>query len=134
MILLDIAENYKFVIQDEVQSCHWHQQSCTLHPVVIYYIKDGKIREEPICIISDDLIHDTSFVHQVIDMTISYIKEQLKLEMKKIHYFSDGWLGSTKTSKIFKCLLTTKRLFGELQLVFFATCHGKAHVMALVAQ
>ena len=31
----DFAENYKFLIQDEIQSYHWNQRQYTLHPIVI---------------------------------------------------------------------------------------------------
>ena len=31
----DFAENYKFVVQDEVQGFHWNTSQITLHPVVI---------------------------------------------------------------------------------------------------
>ena len=36
----DFAENYSFVIQDKVQSFHWNNLQCTLHPVVLYYTTD----------------------------------------------------------------------------------------------
>ena len=37
IVLLDFAENFKFVVQDEVQSYHWNSQQCILHPIVVYY-------------------------------------------------------------------------------------------------
>ena len=37
LFLSDFAENYQFVIQDEVQGFHWNNFQCTLHPVVTYY-------------------------------------------------------------------------------------------------
>ena len=33
--ILDFAENYQFIVQDEVQGFHWHKSQCTLHPVVL---------------------------------------------------------------------------------------------------
>ena len=33
IILLDFAENYHFIVQDEVQGYHWNKDQCTLHPV-----------------------------------------------------------------------------------------------------
>ena len=36
IILGDFAENYSFVVQDEVQGFHWNNLRCTLHPVVVY--------------------------------------------------------------------------------------------------
>ena len=35
IIMGDFAENYKFMVQDEVQGFHWNNLQCTLHPVVI---------------------------------------------------------------------------------------------------
>ena len=36
IVLGDFAENYKFIVQDEIQGYHWNEQQCTLHPIVIY--------------------------------------------------------------------------------------------------
>ena len=33
IFLWDFAENYSFVVQDEVQSFHWKIVMCTIHPV-----------------------------------------------------------------------------------------------------
>ena len=41
IVLLDFAENYSFVIQDEVQGFHWNNIQATVHPIVIYYRQDG---------------------------------------------------------------------------------------------
>ena len=41
LVLLDFAENYSFVVQDEAQSFHWNNMQCSIHPAVIYYIYDG---------------------------------------------------------------------------------------------
>ncbi len=127
IILGDFAENYSFVVQDKVQGYHWNQQSCSLHPVVVYYLKDGKIAEQSLCIISDDLNHDTSFVYEVISMTISHIKENLNPAMKKAHYFSDGCAGQYKNCKNFFNLCLHQADFGVNCIwSFFATSHGKS--------
>ena len=39
----DFAENYQFVIQNEVQGFHWNNFQCTLHPVVTYYQENDKL-------------------------------------------------------------------------------------------
>ena len=41
IFLGDFAENYTFVVKDEVQSFHWRKQHCTLHPLVPYYKENG---------------------------------------------------------------------------------------------
>ena len=40
LILLYFAENYNYVVQDEVQTYYWKKQECTLHPVVLYHKND----------------------------------------------------------------------------------------------
>ena len=66
VVLLDFAENYHFIVQDEVQGYHWNKEQCTVHPVVIYY-KDGgnNLKHKSLCFLSDDLDHDTSVVHEL---------------------------------------------------------------------
>ena len=56
------AENYGFVLQDEVQSFHWRNLQATLHPVVIYYKENEKRKHFSYCVISDDVEHDVAMV------------------------------------------------------------------------
>ena len=39
IVLGDFAENYQFIMQDEIQSNHWSKTSCTFHPIVIYLLE-----------------------------------------------------------------------------------------------
>ena len=34
IIMLDFAENYQYVLQDEIQSFHWNNSQCSIHPAV----------------------------------------------------------------------------------------------------
>ena len=78
MVLGDFAENYQFLIQDEIQSFHWSKEYCTLHPLVIYYKdENGVLQHQSLCFISDDNSQDTCFVHQIQSMLIDFIKQQL---------------------------------------------------------
>ena len=79
-----------------MQSYHWNQQSCTLHPVVLYHKINGIVEEKSLCFISSDLGHDVFFVDQVIKATSEYIKNELCSNVHEIHYFSDGCSGQYK--------------------------------------
>ena len=35
IVLGDFAENYTFLVQDEIQGMHWNNQQYSLHPLVI---------------------------------------------------------------------------------------------------
>ena len=37
ILLGDFAENYAFVVQDEIQSYHWNTKQFSFHPIVLYY-------------------------------------------------------------------------------------------------
>jgi len=76
--LLDFAENYHYVVQDEVQGYHWNKDQCTLHPVVIYYKNQhNQLIHTSLCVLSDDLDHDTSFVHQLQRAVEEFCKENI---------------------------------------------------------
>ena len=55
----DFAENYHFVIQDDVQGFYWNNFQCTLHPVATYYQKNSELKNIFYCVTSDDRKHDT---------------------------------------------------------------------------
>ncbi len=88
IVLGDFAENFKFVIQDEIQSYHWNQQQCTLHPIVMYYkcTNESQLSMRSICFVSDDLNHDVNLVYKIVSYTVSIVKEELCLGVNKIYY------------------------------------------------
>ena len=101
LILLDFAENYHYVVQDEVQGHHWNKEQCTLHPVVLYYQDDNKeVQCTSLCFLSSDLEHDTSFVFELQRQTCEYIKKALP-NVTLLEYFSDGRAGQYKNFKTF---------------------------------
>ena len=127
LVLGDFAENYQFLIQDEIQSYHWSKEYCTLHPLVIYYKdSDGNLQHYSLCFISDDNMHDTSFVYQIQKLLVNFLKEKLP-HVKKIIYVSDGCGAQYKNYKNFMNLCSHKQDFGlDAEWVFFATSHGKS--------
>ena len=85
IILVDFAENFKFMFQDEVQSYHWTQQSCTLSPVVVYFKKDGLLASSSLCFISHYLNHNTAFAHKITFLTMGCIKESIMAHVRKAY-------------------------------------------------
>ena len=127
MALGDFAENYQYLIQDEIQSFHWSKEYCTLHPLVIYYKDgDGSLQQYSLCFISDDNTHDTSFVHKIQRLLVEFLKQRLP-SVTKIYYVSDGCGGQYKNYKNFLNLCCHKEDFSiEAEWIFFATSHGKS--------
>ena len=127
IILLDFAENYHYLVQDEVQGFHWNKDQCTLHPVVIYYKNENnELVHRSLCIISDDLDHDTNFVNKLQELVCHYIKNEMP-EITSIEYWSDGCAGQYKNYKNMMNLCLHNEDFGlKASWYFFATSHGKS--------
>ena len=101
IILLDFAENYSFLAQDEVQSFFWNCKQCTIHPAVVYYKNSmGLLKSKSYAFVSNDLKHDTPFVFEVQKGLIADITSFLP-GVTKIYYFSDGCAGQYKNYKNF---------------------------------
>ena len=102
-ILFDFAENFKFVVNDEVQGNHRNQQQRTLHPVVVHHKCNEKsqLTTTSLCFISDDLDHDVNTVHKILAESTKYIKENVSCNKEMLHYFSDGCAGQFKSCKHF---------------------------------
>jgi len=125
LFLGDFAENYKFVVQDEVQGFHWNNLQCSLHPVVIYYKENSLLKHISYCVLSDDLNHDVSFVYQVQKVVLSHLKVNCPF-INNVEYFSDGCGGQYKNRKSFLNLCKHQDDFNMSAVWnFFATSHGK---------
>lgn len=123
IVLGDFAENYTFVVQDEVESFHWSKQHCTLHPIVLYYKENGKLLQKSFCILSHDLEHDTSFVYDIQRELLKIIRTEMP-SVNKVENFSNGCAGQYKN---FKNLCSHKADFAiNANWTFFATSHGKS--------
>ena len=94
----DFAENYQFVIQDEVQGFHWNNSQCTLHPVVTYYQENGELKHISYYAISDVRKHDDALVYEVQKAILPDLKCKLPGQ-STIIYFTDGCAGQYKNQK-----------------------------------
>ena len=104
IVLEDFAEHYSFLVQDEIQGYHWNKSQCSLHPVAVCISSSDNLVESSLCILSEDLNHDVTFVYIVIKETVVFIKKELNPSMKILYYFSDGWAAQYKNCKHFVIL------------------------------
>ena len=127
IILLDFAENYHYLVQDEVQGFHWNKDQFTLHPAVLYYRNEaGEVVHSCFSFISDDLNHDTSFVYRLQELLCNFLRETMP-NIKTIKYWSDGCAGQYKNYKNKINLCMHQEDFGlNATWSFFATSHGKS--------
>jgi len=125
-VIADFAENYSFVLQDEVQGFHWNNAQATIHPFVIYYRDSGELHQLSYVVISDCLHHDTIAVYAFQKCLIEFLTSKFNSPPQKIVYFSDGSAAQYKNRKNFINLCYHKTDFRiDAEWHFFATSHGK---------
>lgn len=126
VVTLDFSENYAFVVQDEAQSYHWSSDYVTIHPFVIYYKQDDKVKHVSYVIISECLEHNTTAVYCFQKKLIQFLKSYFQFDIEKMYYFSDGSAAQYKNKKNFSNLCFHSQDFGiEAEWHFSATAHGK---------
>ena len=124
-MLGDFAENYSFVVQDEVEGFHWNNIQCSLHPAEIHYRKSDTLHRLSYTVISDDTKHDVKFVYKVMQVIISDIQERLN-NLKFIYFFTDGCAGQFKNQKtMFNLCQLEKEFQLKVEWNFFAISHNK---------
>ncbi|XP_063223012.1 uncharacterized protein LOC134531252 [Bacillus rossius redtenbacheri] len=125
IVLADFAENFTFVIQDEIQSYHWVNRQATVHPFVYYYKENDKLLTQCVCVISDHLDHNTTTVHTFQSHLMKHLKDTVP-SVQHIIYFSDGSSSQYKNKKNLINVCHHKNDFGlSAEWNFFATSHGK---------
>lgn len=132
LIISDFAENYTFVVQDEIQAFHWANQQCTIHPICIYYKNiDGELMNLSLIIIAESLEHNYTAVHLFQNKLLQFLKNKFG-NIKKLYFFSDGAASQYKNKKNFYGLCEMKIKYNiEVEWHFFATYHGKSSCDAI---
>ena len=51
IVLEDFAENFSFLVLDEIQGYHWNKSQCSLQPVVVYICSSDNLVESSLCIL-----------------------------------------------------------------------------------
>ena len=92
VIQMDFAQNFAFVIQQEVQCAFYFRQQATLFTI---YIRVGDEHRNMV-IISDSLTHDNKFVHAAQKILIEFIKVEYP-NVPVINYVTDGAISHFKS-------------------------------------
>lgn len=81
LVNCDFAENFTFVVQNEVQSAYWNQHQATLYTIVINI---GNSHHNMV-VISDRMVHDTAFVYCTQQLVVKFIRDEYPT-VNKINY------------------------------------------------
>jgi hypothetical protein len=126
VIVMDFAENYSFVVQDEVQSFHWSNLQCTVHPFCVYFKNaENGLENFSFVVIAESLQHNIVAVTLFKNKIIQYIQDRFGI-ISKLCFFSDGAASQYKNKKNFYDICQLKDALNiDVEWHFFATSHGK---------
>ncbi|XP_063967818.1 uncharacterized protein LOC135157146 isoform X2 [Lytechinus pictus] len=122
--VLDFAENYSCLSQNEVQAAHWWHNQATVHPIVANYRCPchDRVITHSMVYITDDKKHDhhavqAFFMHSLENLTVNH-----GINIGKMYRFSDGCASQYKSKGPFldvaNCHIPTEHHF-------FGSRHGK---------
>jgi hypothetical protein len=134
--VLDFAENYRPMHQNEVQTAHYAYHLITVHPCVTYYrcpLCSALVEESMVCI-SDDLKHDGFAVKAFVAATNKHLKETRGLQITKEVQFTDGCGVQYKSKKPFYDISQSHKENDHIvERNYFGTRHGKGPADRLAA-
>ena len=81
VVQMDIAENFSFVVQKEVQAAHWNKKQASIYTVVVTVGDD----HHNVVIISNRMVHDTASVYCAQELIVKFIKDVYPT-VQKINY------------------------------------------------
>lgn len=125
MICLDFSENYDFVEQDAIQGAHLNYQHCTLHPIVVYYLKEGEGKSKCFCYVSDDMKHDAAAVYSFVADKVKQLKE-VSPNFRELIVWSENGPNHNKCRQNFANISLFFSEFGiKIKWMTFFTFHGR---------
>ena len=132
IVISDFAENYTFVVQDEIQAYHWVNDQCTIHPFCIYYKnEENQLQTISYVVVAESLAHNYVSVYLFQMKLFEFLRSKFT-SIDKIFFFSDGAASQCKNKKNFYNLCTIEKDQNfKVEWHFFATYHGKGPCDAL---
>ena len=80
---MNFAENYSYVIQNEIQGFHWTNKYCTVHTCVCYFkVKNAngelETQHKSYCFLSEEVVHNVPMVHAFQSRLMSLLKDKVE--------------------------------------------------------
>ena len=124
-IHMEFAEDYRCRSQEEIQSAYWSQTQVTIHPVVAYYKKDGKLTHQSYVFISNEPSHDAKFVYALLKKLVPVLVK-LVPDAESIHYWTDSPTCQYRNKTIFKIISCHEEFFNvKASWNYMEAGHGK---------
>lgn len=132
IVISHFAENYTFLVQDEIQAYHWANDQCTVHPFCIYFKnEDNELQTVSLVVVAESLAHNYVSVYLFQMKLFEFLRSKFDA-IDKVTFFSDGAASQYKNKKNFYnlCIIEEEQNC-KVEWHFFATSHGKGPCDAL---
>ena len=130
IIKMDFAENYSFVVQDEVQSHYYNRDQCSVFTVVAYYRAYGRLQVRSFCGFTDDRLHDVPPVLAAMKHIIGRL--ETKTSFETVHYMTDGGPQHFKNRFMLWVVAKYEKIFRNAPVgIFMPAITAKARVTPL---
>lgn len=101
IVISDFAENYTFLVQDEIQAYHWANDQCTMHPFCIYFKnEDNELQTVSLVVVAESLAHNYVSVYLFQMKLFEFLRSKFDA-IDKVTFFSDGAASQYKNKKNF---------------------------------
>ncbi|XP_041371083.1 uncharacterized protein LOC121384664 [Gigantopelta aegis] len=127
-MVLDFAENFACLYQDEIQAAHWHHKQVTVHPIVTYYAcrECKETTTESLVFISEDRVHDYHAVFRFTQLAVIHLRTALDILLEHSIEWTDGCSLQYKSKGPFCDISNALTDLGcTLERNFFGSRHGK---------
>jgi hypothetical protein len=137
MVHLDFAENYDFVVREEVQGFHWTKNQLTLHPFYCVWADQeapDTFHKHTFMSMSDCLEHNASVIEAFRRSFMEKFISKHQGWLKKIYFISDGTGAQYKNYKNFINLMQYENKYHiKVEAHFTVSYHGKSECDAKCA-
>ena len=124
-IQMDFAKNFCCGEGEEIQSAYWAKVSVTLHPLVVHFVKDGKVEHLSFVMVVDTHLHGPPTVWAIMKNFVPYLLARLPF-IKNIHYLTHSPTSQYRNRQMFQALARHKDEFGVTgHWLYFEAGHGK---------
>lgn len=129
IIHCDFSENYNAKYTREIQAVHFggSRNQLTLHTVVLYYRKDGKMITTPYCTVSESLRHDAIAIWEHLLPILKFLEDEAP-QVDALYFVSDSPSAQYRNRKMFFIMSVLNWHYPSLRTVewnYSESGHGK---------
>lgn len=131
LVMVDFSENETLIPQHEAQVGYWARKNLSVFTVTLYITPDensatDEIQTRSICIVSDNLEHNSHASNAYMREVLDYIKKEFP-HIANVIVWSDGAPSHFKNKFNIANMLQLEKDYGyKIEWNFFGTSHGKS--------